>query len=140
MAAQINGHTVHHWSGIPARNEDGMRTGDAHKQSIQGQALRLITIDEVSLMSAELLGALETVVTKAVRKRGTYKVRQNGTTRAFGGVNVVMCADVGNCIPLLEHFWLQIPQWYRLVSHKRPSAYSGKKAKTLYVEHGTSLS
>ena len=30
MAAQINGHTVHHWSGIPARNDDGNATGDRH--------------------------------------------------------------------------------------------------------------
>ena len=29
MAAQINGHTVHHWSGIPARNDDGNATAEA---------------------------------------------------------------------------------------------------------------
>ena len=47
MAAQIDGHTVHHWSGIPARNDDGNATGDKHKLSMKCKALRVIVIDEV---------------------------------------------------------------------------------------------
>ena len=47
MASQIKGFTVHHWSGIPTRNEDGSATGDRHKQSMKCQALRVIIIDEV---------------------------------------------------------------------------------------------
>ena len=47
MAAQIDGHTVHHWSGIPARNDDGNATGDKHKLSMKCRALRVIIIDEV---------------------------------------------------------------------------------------------
>ena len=47
MAAQINGHTVHHWSGIPARSDDGNLCGDKHKQSMKCGALRVIIIDEV---------------------------------------------------------------------------------------------
>ena len=47
MAAQINGHTVHHWSGIPARNDDGSAMGDRHKQSMKCGALRVIIVDEV---------------------------------------------------------------------------------------------
>ena len=46
------------------------------------------------MMSAELLGTLERVVKAAVRVNGTYKMRSNGTQRAFGGVNVIMCTDV----------------------------------------------
>ena len=60
MVAQINGFTIHHWSGIPARVE-GQGTGDSHKQSITCQALRVIIIDEISMISAELLGTLEYV-------------------------------------------------------------------------------
>ena len=33
------------------------------------------------------------MVTGAVRVLGTYKKRQDGSTRAFGGVNLVMCAN-----------------------------------------------
>ena len=31
MAAQINGYTIHHSSGIPVRSEDEAGTGDRHK-------------------------------------------------------------------------------------------------------------
>ena len=62
MAAQINGFTIHHWSGIPVRMQEEGGTGDRHKQSIKCQALRVIIIDEISMISAELLGALEAVV------------------------------------------------------------------------------
>ena len=51
VAAQINGYTIHHWSGIPVRTDDGSGTGDRHKQSIKCQALRVVIIDEVSMVS-----------------------------------------------------------------------------------------
>ena len=50
MAAQINGFTVHHWSGIPVRSDDGNTMGDRHKQSMKCGALRVIIIDEVQHM------------------------------------------------------------------------------------------
>ena len=73
MAVAINGYTIHNWSGIPIRSEDGNSCGDKHKQTMKSQALRVIIIDEVSMISAELLGALEYVVKGAVRAQGTYK-------------------------------------------------------------------
>ena len=100
MAAQINGFTIHHWSGIPVRMQDEGGTGDRHKQSIKCQALRVIIIDEVSMISAELLGALESVVKTAVRVKGTYKKRSNGETRVFGGVNIVMLGDFWQLHPV----------------------------------------
>ena len=48
MAAQINGHTVHNWSGSPAISDDRSSLGDKHKQSIKCGALRVIIIDEVA--------------------------------------------------------------------------------------------
>ena len=48
MAAQINGYTVHHWTGIPARSDDAAAYGDRHKQSQKCGALRVIIIDEDS--------------------------------------------------------------------------------------------
>ena len=52
------------------------------------------------MMSAELLGTLERVAFAAVRLRGTYKKRIDGTLRAFGGINVVMCADFWQLHPI----------------------------------------
>ena len=72
-------------------------------------ALRVIIIDEVSMMSAELLGSLERVVSSAVRVRGTYKKRSKDTHRAFGGVNVVMCADFWQLHPVTGTFLASNP-------------------------------
>ena len=37
MAAQINGQTVHHWSGIPSINEDMSSVVDRHKQFMKSE-------------------------------------------------------------------------------------------------------
>ena len=100
MAAYINGYTIHHWSGIPTRPKHGRNTGDRHKQSIKCQALRVVILDAISMDSAELLGALEYVIRKATRGNGTYKKRSDGTTRAFGGANIVMCGDFWQLRPV----------------------------------------
>ena len=100
MAALINGYTIHHWSGIPAcaTAEGGSGFGDSHKLSTKCQALRIIVLDELSMVSAELLGALEYVVKKVIRSNNTYKVHPDGSIRVFGGVNVIACVD-----------WWQLP-------------------------------
>ena len=71
MAAQINGFTIHHWSGIPARSIEGNTTGNRHEQSIKCQALRLVIIDELGMVAAEPFGALEYVVKSAIRIQDT---------------------------------------------------------------------
>ena len=48
MAAQINGHTIHHWTGLPARTDDAAAYGDKHKMSQKCGALRVMIIDEAS--------------------------------------------------------------------------------------------
>jgi len=52
------------------------------------------------MVSAELLGTLESVVRQAVRVHGTYKKRPDGSTRAFGGVNLIMCGDFWQLQPV----------------------------------------
>ena len=95
MAALINGETIHHWSSIPARdNEGGSGTSDNYKLSIKCQVSRFVLIDEVSMVSAELLAALEAVVRKVVRVRCGYKRRQDGSDRPFGGINVLQFVDL----------------------------------------------
>ena len=109
MAAGINGFTVHHWSGIPATNNENSACGDKHKQSIKCQALRVIIIDEISMLSAELLGALEYVVKGAIRPQETYKKRKDEQLRAFGGVNIIMCGDFWQLHPVLGTFLADDP-------------------------------
>ena len=100
MAALIDGYTIHHWTGMPACtiSEGGSGHGDMQKLSIKCQSLRVIIIDELSMVSAELFGALEYVVRKVIRSKHTYKLRSDGSTRRFGGVNVLMFVD-----------WWQLP-------------------------------
>ena len=81
------------WLGSPVATLEGNNTGHRHEQSIKCQALRVMILDELSMNSAELLGALNYVTKKAIRATGTYKKRTDGTTRVFGGLNVVMCVD-----------------------------------------------
>ena len=57
------------------------------------------------MVALELLGALEYVISKATRSNGTYKKRNDGTTRAFGGVNLVMFGDM-NQLELVTGTWL----------------------------------
>ena len=60
-------------------------------------------------MYAELLGTLERVVSGAIRVRGTYKKRSEGTMRVFGGVNIVMCADFWQLHPVNGTFLASSP-------------------------------
>ena len=99
MAALIRGETIHHWSTIPVADY-AISARDPHKLAIKCQSLRFIIIDEISMVSAELLGCLENVVRKAVRQRGTYKLRRKRAgmaeaerERVFGGVNMVFLGD-----------------------------------------------
>ena len=60
-------------------------------------------------MSAELLRTLEQVVSGAIRVRGAYKKRGEGTLRVFGGVNIVMCADFWQLHPVNGTFLASSP-------------------------------
>ena len=100
MAASINGSTIHHWGNIPFRdekgNETGARKGGKRDTSVLFNRclnLRWILIDEISMVSAELLSELQYLVRQAVRKPGTYKVRLDNTIRPFGGINTLLFGD-----------------------------------------------
>ena len=86
MAAHIGGMTIHHWTGIPVCEAEGASlTRDNNRFPAKCQTLRFILIDEISMVSAQLFGQLEIIVTKVIRRRNTYKVRSDGTERPFGG-------------------------------------------------------
>ena len=96
--ALMDGYTIHHWAEIPVSTfnwKDSIVTG-GQKQSSRCQKcqnLRVIIIDELNMVAAELFGALEYIVRNALRDNHTYKLRPDGSTRPFGGINVFMFAD-----------------------------------------------
>ncbi len=124
MAAHINGFTVHHWTGIPVGDVDGSATTrDAHKFSTRCQSLRFIIIDEISMISAQMLAQIDLLTAKVVRKRSGYKVRADGSARPFGGLNVLLFGD-----------------WWQLKPVNGTTLYSDpQKAPTQTAYHGMQL-
>ena len=94
MAASIGGNTIHHWAGIPTgQNEGKVGTKDTTIMSIKCQCLRFILIDEISMVSAELLSVLESNVQMVVKSGTLWKRRNDGSNRMFGGINVLFFGD-----------------------------------------------
>ena len=101
MACQIDGCTLHHWSGIPVGETDGTAlTKDAHKLATKRQSLRWVLIDEVSMISAQLVGVLDILIGKVTWKRDSWKRRADGTERPFGGSAVVLFGDFSQLKPV----------------------------------------
>ena len=101
MACQIDGCTLHHWSGIPVgETDDTALTKDAHKLATKRQSLRWVLIDEVSMISAPLVGVLDTLIGKVTWKRDSWKRRADGTERPFGGLNVMFFGDFSQLKPV----------------------------------------
>ena len=101
MAFQMGGCTLHHWSGIPVGETDGTAlTKDAHKLPTEPQSLRWVLIDEVSMISAQLVGVLDILIGKVAWKRDSWKRRGGGTERPFGGLNVMFFGDVSQLKPV----------------------------------------
>ena len=94
MAAGINGLTINHWAAIPINETNStVGTKDSNALSTKCQCLRFILIDEISMVSAQMLGQLEYIIARVIRKNMGYKQRQDGSERLFGGVNVLMFGD-----------------------------------------------
>ena len=78
----------------------GNAGNDSHRLSSRCQCLRFILIDEISMVSAQLIGQLEILVDKVVRKRNRYKHRPDATSRPFGGINVIFFGDCWQSKPV----------------------------------------
>ena len=101
MAAQIAGETIHHWCGISVvEGEGGSVVRDPNKLSTKCQLLRWLLIDEISMVSAYLFGQLEMAVLKVVRRKIPYRLATDGTTRPFGGINVLLFGDMWQLKPV----------------------------------------
>ena len=92
----IDGHTVHHWAGIPGQDsmeERRSNPADIDDLFIRCQSLRWILIDEISMVSAELFAELQKRVAQAASDSCAYKRRPDKSPRPFGGVNVLIDGD-----------------------------------------------
>ena len=66
MAGEVDGSTIHHWAEIPINADDGRqkKSRDIGVVFLRCQNLRWIIVDEISMVSAELLAQLERHVTQ----------------------------------------------------------------------------
>ena len=112
MAAQINGFTVHHWSGIPPRKADGGASADKQKLSIKCQALRVVIIDEISMIDAELLGGLEYMIASVIRQQGAYKKTHRWYQASFRWIERCPVRRLLAVAPSVRHVLVQQPHRY----------------------------
>ena len=85
----IEGYTIHNWAGI-ARNATETRSREkAQAMYAKCLALRVLIIDEVSMVEASLLGMLDWALRTAASANNCYKKREDDSCRAFAGVNTI---------------------------------------------------
>ena len=129
MAANIGGSTIHHWADISFEAEGGKgkarssKSRDISALFTRCQNIRWILIDEISMVSAELLSELQRRVRQAVRDTGTYKKRRNKTIRPFGGINTLLFGDWWQLRPVQATSLFDSPS-----RAKSGSAYEGLMA------------
>ena len=99
MAALIDGNTLHHWGGIPinaAVAADKVTTksgsGDVDDLFERALSMRWLILDEVSSVSAVLLGLLDQYLRRAC-SRHPHARRRDGSRRPLGGINTVFAGD-----------------------------------------------
>ena len=112
MAANIDGYTLHHWTAIPVTGggERKKKDQDVGVVFLRCQNLRWILVDEISMVSAELVFELGRRVSEAARPIGTYKLRPDKSPRPFGGFNILLFGD-----------WWQLPPVQSTALFEQPS-------------------
>lgn len=86
--------------------------------------LDLLIIDEVSMLRADMLDAIDTVM-RSVRKRQSYK--------PFGGVQILFIGDLQQLPPVVKDAeWAYLRQYYRTIHFFEALALKGELP--LYVE------
>ena len=112
----IDGYTIHSWAEIAMCQSNGSDVAKVHTKAAslrrKVQALRVVIIDEIGMVSAKLLGQLEHRLQEMMSERDTYKLRngiRNGaqTLRKFGGVNLIMLGDFWQIPPIGEGIDIQ---------------------------------
>lgn len=103
-ASLISGLTLHSWSGIQLGEDPAeVLIGNLLKKPFyvkRWQVTRVLIVDEISMMSAELLDKLNLIA---------MTLRRN--TRPFGGLQVVFCGDFCQLPPVNGEFCFNSASW-----------------------------
>ena len=98
---------------------------------VRNQSLRWILIDELPMISDELLGSFEYSITNAADKHSHFKIRSDGSIRIFGGYNVLMFGDFYQIPPIPSSGTLAIP-----LAEKKPPSEAAKTALNILWGEG----
>ena len=104
VADMMEGDTLHHFAGVGI----GKASQLSKKKAMNN--LRWLVIDAISQVSAELLADVEESLRVPMQHSSTYKVSPNGTTRNFGGVNVIYIGDFMQLPPVKATSLDSVPQ------------------------------
>lgn len=97
-ACNIGGVTLHRWTGIGLGDESmKVMLGRAFGKKEQWQKARVLIIDEISMISADLFDKIEYI---ARRVRNWY--RDPDQERPFGGLQVICCGDFFQLPPVVR--------------------------------------
>ena len=140
MAEQLDGDTIHHALGL---NWNGASNGISEAKLLELCATTLqwrwLFIDEISMVSAELLARLELRCRELVRDISARKFASNrGEARCFGGLNVCFSGDLWQLPPPRGTFLGEVP-WEMLTkcsSKKLAQTIHGQELIWGYGGHG----
>ena len=133
MASDLEGDTIHHafglnWQGLGDERISGHKLLDL---SVKALRWRWLILDEISMVSAELLARLELRCRELIRDLGQSKYEKDTAyARPFGGLNVVLAGDLWQLPPPRGTFLGEVP-WEWLTN--------SRSKKVAHTMHGQEL-
>ncbi len=124
-AANINGTTIHNWSGIGVRERDeladpqtidGIVTNMFKRYRLAIENADILVVDEISMLNDYQLDAVDDIL---------RKIRKNDTP--FGGIQVALCGDFFQLPPIVP----KGQQWQFITQAK---AYCDGKFESCYLD------
>ena len=112
MADLLQGDTIHHALAIPCFGRTHTQTTGANKDLTTAKAIlqwRWLIIDEISMVSAKLLAAVDMKMRHYARGVDPFARDRTNTTRPFAGVNVLFSGDFWQLPPPDGGFLGDIP-------------------------------
>ena len=133
MANDLDGDTIHHAFGLNWQGGGDERISGHKLLELSAKAIawRWLILDEISMVSAELLARLELRCRELVRDLSDSKYAQDSAlVRPFGGLNVILAGDLWQLPPPRGTFLGDVP--WEMLTH-------GKSKKVAHAARGQQL-
>ena len=92
--------TLHAFANIHVKGRKDSSSSLTPEQFVKYKRLRWILIDECSTVGLEVLATLEKKLLNSTRDKATWKLRPNGESRPFAGVNLILTGDLWQFPPV----------------------------------------